>query len=97
MRHFCLVSVLSAVDNGQLTLCLERHHGARAGNRAQHCCKWQAPTPTRLSTTNKTTHLKCSCPFTCTLHFILLSDGPFLWGYSAPDYFFFTLVALVHV
>ncbi len=34
MRHVCLVSVLPAVDDGQLALCLEKWHDSAAGNRA---------------------------------------------------------------
>ncbi len=34
MRHLCLVSVIPAVDNDKLALCIETQHGAPPGNRA---------------------------------------------------------------
>ncbi len=40
MWHLCLVSVLFAVDNDQLALCMQKQRSLPAGNRSYYCCKW---------------------------------------------------------
>ncbi len=59
MKHLCIVVVLLAVDSDQLTLCIVKQIIVLVKT---------VPTASHLKANNKTTHLKCICPFTCMLH-----------------------------
>ncbi len=65
MRPVCLVSVLPAVDSGQLALCLEKQRNSPARKQSL------VPTTTCFLATNKTTHLKYMSLYVYTTCFVI--------------------------